>query len=269
MKTHLAINGACGRMGQRLVALAKEEPDLTVVAAVDSPSNPNLGQDAGTLAGVGPIGVAVTGEIPLETRVDCVIDFSSPMGTMAILKTCMDRKLPLVLATTGHTPEQKAEIASAAHLTAVLHSPNMSLVVNLLFQLTKITAEVLAGKGFDVEIIERHHRLKKDSPSGTAEHFAKIVQTAMKQTRMRHGREGIVGERPLDEIGIHAIRTGDNVGEHTIVFGAPGETLELVHKGTSRDSYARGALLAAKFLAGKGAGSYTMFDVLQLSRSEA
>lgn len=262
MKTHIAINGAGGRMGQRLVALARDEHDLAVVAAVDSPANPRIGDDAGVLAGVGPIGVPVTGDLPLSARADVVIDFSSPAGTMAILKTCVDRRIPVVIATTGHTPAEKAEIAAAAHLTAVLFAPNMSLVVNLLFKLTKLTAEVLAGKGFDVEIIERHHRLKKDSPSGTAEHFAQIVRAAMKQTRTRHGREGIVGERPLDEIGVHAVRTGDNVGEHTIVFGAPGETLELVHKGTSRDSYARGALLAAKFLAGKPAGTYTMNDVL-------
>lgn len=262
MKTHIAINGAGGRMGQRLVALARDEHDLAVVAAVDSPANPRIGDDAGVLAGVGPIGVPVTGDLPLAARSDVVIDFSSPAGTMAVLKTCVDRTIPVVIATTGHTPAEKAEIAAAAHLTAVLFAPNMSLVVNLLFKLTKLTAEVLAGKGFDVEIIERHHRLKKDSPSGTAEHFAQIVRAAMKQTRTRHGREGIVGERPLDEIGVHAVRTGDNVGEHTIVFGAPGETLELVHKGTSRDSYARGALLAAKFLAGKPAGTYTMNDVL-------
>ena len=132
----------------------------------------------------------------------------------------------------------------------------------MLFKLVKDAGTMLAGKGFDVEIIERHHRFKKDSPSGTAVHFAKIVQEAMGQTELRHGREGLVGERPLNEIGIHAVRAGDNVGEHTIIFSALGETMELVHKGYSRDSYARGALLAAKFLAGKGAGWYSMSDVL-------
>jgi 4-hydroxy-tetrahydrodipicolinate reductase len=264
MKTHLAIHGACGRMGQRLIALAAADPELAVVAAVDAPGSPGLGKDAGTLAGIDPLGVPVTADIPLSARVDAVIDFSAPAGTMAILKACVDRRLPLVVATTGHEPDQVAEIQAAAHETAILYSPNMSLVVNLLFKLTKVAGEALAGKGFDVEIIERHHRHKKDSPSGTAVHFAKVVQAAMGQKHLRHGREGIVGERPLDEIGLHAVRAGDNVGEHTIIFSAPGETLELVHKGTSRDSYARGALLAAKFLAGKGAGSYTMADVLGL-----
>lgn len=262
MKTPIAIHGACGRMGQRLVALAHEDPGLRVVAAVDAPIHPRQGEDAGAVAGVGPIGVPVTGELPLAARPDVVIDFSSPAGTMAILKTCIGRKLPLVVATTGHEADQRAEILAAAHETAVLYSPSMSLVVNLLFKLTRMTAAALAGKGFDVEIVERHHRFKKDSPSGTAAHFARIVQEEMKQTRVVHGREGLVGERPADEIGVHAVRAGDNVGEHTIVFSALGETLELVHKGYSRDSYARGALLAAKFLAGKGAGTYTMDDVL-------
>jgi 4-hydroxy-tetrahydrodipicolinate reductase len=262
MKTKIAINGACGRMGQRLIALATEEAKLQVVAAIDWVKHPNQGKDAGDLAGIGPIGVRVTGALPPEITPDTVIDFSMPEGTMAILSTCADRKVPLVVATTGHTPEQRREIEAAAHKTAILYSANFSLVVNVLFKLVKDAGTMLAGKGFDVEIIERHHRFKKDSPSGTAEHFAKIVQEAMGQTRIRHGREGLVGERPSDEIGVHAVRAGDNVGEHTIVFSALGETMELVHKGYSRDSYARGALLAAKFLATKGAGRYSMNDVL-------
>ena len=264
MKTRIALTGAAGRMGQRLIALAHQSADLEVVAAIDSPQNPRLGDDAGSIAGVGSIGVPITSELPLETLVDCVIDFSAPAGTMAILPTCIGRKIPLVVATTGFEAEQKATIAEAAHDTAILFAPNMSLVVNLLFKLTQMTGEVLNGRGFDVEIIERHHRHKKDSPSGTATRFAEIVQQAMKQTETRHGREGLVGERPLNEIGIHAVRAGDNVGEHTIIFSTMGETLELVHKGSSRDSYAHGALEAARFLAGKPAGSYTMNDVLGL-----
>jgi 4-hydroxy-tetrahydrodipicolinate reductase len=139
----------------------------------------------------------------------------------------------------------------------------MSLVVNLLFQLVKLTADALNGKGFDAEIVERHHRFKKDSPSGTAMHFAEIIRKSQ-GGRFVHGREGLVGERQHDEIGLHAVRGGDNVGEHTIIFTTLGETLELVHKGHNRDSYARGALLAAKFLANRPAGRYTMNDVLGL-----
>lgn len=264
MRTHIAINGACGRMGQRLVALAKEDSGLHVVAAIDSAGNPLQGKDAGEIAGIGPIGVPVTSEIPLGTRVECVIDFSAPPGTMAVLPTCIARKLPLVVATTGHTDAQKAEIEEAAHDTAILFAPSMSLVVNLLFKLVQLTAESLKGKGFDAEIIERHHRFKKDSPSGTAARFGEIIQEALGGGQFIHGREGMIGERKPDEIGIHAVRGGDNVGEHTIVFTTLGETLELVHKGHSRDSYARGALLAAKYLANRPAGRYTMSDVLGL-----
>jgi 4-hydroxy-tetrahydrodipicolinate reductase len=168
------------------------------------------------------------------------------------------------VATTGHTPSQKKEIEEAAHETALLMAPNMSLAVNVLMKLVRQAAEVLRGRGFDVEILERHHRFKKDSPSGTALHFARIVQEAMGQTELRHGRQGLVGERPGHEIGVHAIRVGDNVGEHTILFSTLGETLELTHRAHARDCYVRGALQAAKFLASKPAGRYTMNDVLGL-----
>jgi 4-hydroxy-tetrahydrodipicolinate reductase len=196
--------------------------------------------------------------------VDAVIDFSTPEGTQHILNTCVSRKLPLVIATTGHSVAQKAEIDAAAHQTAIMLSPNMSLVVNVLFKLVREAARVLNGKGFDVEIVEQHHRHKADSPSGTAVHFARIVQEEMHQEKIIHGREGLVGQRPLSEIGVHAIRAGDNVGEHRIIFDTLGEGLELVHRGRNRDSYARGALLAAKFIAGKPAGCYSMDDVLGL-----
>jgi len=264
MKTRIAINGACGRMGQRIVALSREDHELAIVAAIDSPRHPNQGKDAGELAGIGAIGVPVRPALPLDVHPDVVIDFSPPEGTMSIVKACEERKIPIVVATTGHSDAQRKEIESAAHNTAVLFSPSMSLVVNLLFELVKDTAAALKGKGFDVEVVERHHRFKKDSPSGTAMHFARIVQQAMEIPNLVHGREGMVGERPSTEIGVHAIRAGDNVGEHTIIFSALGETLELVHKAYSRDSYTRGALLAAKFLANRPAGRYTMADVLGL-----
>jgi 4-hydroxy-tetrahydrodipicolinate reductase len=264
MKTNVVINGACGRMGQRLVALAREDGELVVVGAIDSPRHPKQGADTGDVAGIGPIGVPITAELPLDVRPDVIIDFSSPEGTMAILPTCIARRVPVVVATTGHTPEQKAAVEEASHDTAVLMAPNMSLVVNVLFRLTQVASALLNGKGYDVEIVERHHRFKKDSPSGTALHFVKLVQEGMGQTQLRHGREGLVGERPAAEIGLHAIRAGDSVGEHTIIFAALGESLELVHKGSSRDAYARGALQAAKYLAGRPAGRYTMNDVLGL-----
>jgi 4-hydroxy-tetrahydrodipicolinate reductase len=264
MKTILGINGAAGRMGQRLVHLIGEDNELTLGAALEAANHPRLGQDIGELAGLGKLGVPIRADLPRDLRLDALIDFSMPEGTMAVLPWCVERRLPLVVATTGHTAEQRREIESAAHQTAVLMAPNMSLSVNVLFQLVRQAATLLKGKGFDVEIVERHHRFKKDAPSGTALHFARIVQEVMGQTELRHGREGLVGERPPHEIGMHALRIGDNVGEHTIIFSTLGETLELVHKGHTRDSYARGALAAAKFLAGKQPGQYTMNDVLGL-----
>jgi len=264
MKTIIGVNGACGRMGQRIIQLAHEDQDLQLGAALDAPSHPQQGRDIGELVGLGRMGFPVAATLPLTQRLHVLIDFSLPEGTMAVLKTCIDRKIPLVVATTGHTKEQKSEIEAAGHHTAILMAPNFSLVVNVLFKLAADAARVLKDKGFDVEIIERHHRFKKDSPSGTALHFARIIQEAMGDMPMRHGREGLVGERPPREIGMHSVRAGDNVGEHTIIFSTLGETMELVHKGHTRDAYAHGALLAAKFLAGKAAGRYSMNDVLGL-----
>lgn len=264
MKTILGINGAAGRMGQRLLHLIGEDKDWTLAAALESANHPCLGQDSGELAGLGKLGVPLRADLPHEPHLDVLIDFSMPEGTMTVLPLCVQHRIPLVVATTGHTAEQRSEIEAAAHQTALLMAPNMSLSVNVLFQLVRQAATLLNDKGFDVEIVERHHRFKKDAPSGTALHFARIVQDAMGQTELRHGREGLVGARPAHEIGMHALRTGDNVGEHTIIFSTLGETLELVHKGHTRDSYARGALLAAKFLAAKPPGRYTMDDVLGL-----
>jgi 4-hydroxy-tetrahydrodipicolinate reductase len=262
--TLIGINGAAGRMGQRLVHLALDDRDLTLGAALEAPGHPLIGRDIGEVAGLGPLGIPLLADLPPGQRLDVVIDFSMPEGTMAVLPLCVERRIPLVVATTGHTPAQRQEVEAAARVTALLMAPNMSLSVNVLFELVRQAARLLAGKDFDVEVVERHHRFKKDAPSGTALHFARIVQEAMGQTELRHGREGLVGERPRHEIGLHALRVGDNVGEHTIIFSTLGETLELSHRGHTRDSYARGALLAAKFLAGKPAGRYTMKDVLGL-----
>ena len=169
--------------------------------------------------------------MPDSESLDVLIDFSSPEGTEGALLLCLPRRIPLVVATTGHTTEQRQTIEEAAHDIALLMAPNMSLAVNVLFHLVKDAARLLNGKGFDVEIIERHHRFKKDSPSGTALHFAGMVQEGMGQTELRHGREGLVGERPPHEIGMHALRVGDNVGEHTIVFSTLGETIGIRPQG--------------------------------------
>lgn len=264
MKTTIGVNGACGRMGQKIVQLAHEDKELVIGAALEAPGHPQLGRDIGDICGIGHLGVPVSSEVPVGHLLNVVIDFSMPAGTMAALAQCLERRLPLVIATTGHTPEQRREIEAAAHQTAILMAPSMSLAVNLLFKLVGQAAAVLRDKGFDVEIVERHHRFKKDSPSGTALKFAEVVQQAMGQTELRHGREGLVGERPQHEIGVHAIRVGDNVGEHTIIFSTLGETMELSHRAHARDCYVRGALQAAKYLADRPAGRYTMNDVLGL-----
>jgi 4-hydroxy-tetrahydrodipicolinate reductase len=262
--TTLAINGAAGRMGQRLIHLAREDGGLALGAALEAPGHPQLDRDVGEVCGLGALGVPLRAELPPGARVDVMIDFTTPEGTMNALRTCVPRRLPLVVATTGHTAAQKREIEEAAHDTPLLMAPNMSLAVNVLFELVEKAGKLLAGKDFDVEIVEKHHRFKKDAPSGTALHLARLVQAAMGQAQVRHGREGLVGERPAGEIGVHALRVGDNVGEHTVHFSTLGETLEITHRGHSRDSYARGALLAAKFLAGRPPGRYTMKDVLGL-----
>lgn len=260
----IAIHGAAGRMGQRLVALAQADSELKLVGAIESPSSPMLGKDAGEVAGIGSIGVLISATLP--EYVDAVIDFSTPEGAVSIAKTCGLRRIPLVEATTGLTEQQRQVILEAALETPVVMAPSMSLAVNLAMKLVAEAGRVLKTipGGVDVEIIERHHRFKEDAPSGTALKFGQIVAEEMGQTEHKHGRSGQTGQRPQNEIGYHALRTGDNVGEHQIVFGLMGETLEVYVRGHTRDSYAYGALAAAKFVASQGAGLYSMADVLGL-----
>jgi 4-hydroxy-tetrahydrodipicolinate reductase len=260
----VAIHGAAGRMGQRLVALGSTDDELQIVAALDSPKHAKLGEDAGVLARLRPIGVPLAAT--LTTPVDVVIDFSIPAATMSILKTCLEKKIALVVATTGLDDEQQKAIEEAGKKIPVLWSPSMSLTVNLAMRLAELAGRALAEhpSGADVEIIERHHRFKEDAPSGTALRFGEIISEAMGHTKHQHGREGRPGQRPHEEIGYHAVRIGDNPGEHTIIFGLLGETLELTVQATNRDCYAHGALAGAKFLAGKPAKLYEMRDVLGL-----
>ncbi len=260
----IGVNGAAGRMGRRITALTHADPDLEVAAALEYAESPHLGEDAGELAGIGKIGVPVTTE--LGERVDAIIDFSLPAGLVAIAQVCGDRSIPLVAATTGLTAEQREKVMSIAHTTPLLLAPNMSVAVNLTMKLAREAARVLKDvpSGVDVEIIERHHRFKEDAPSGTALKFGEIIADEMGQTEHVHGRHGHPGVRPQSEIGYHALRTGDNVGEHTIVFGMLGETIDLTVRGQTRDSYGYGALIAAKFLVQQQPGNYTIEDALGL-----
>jgi 4-hydroxy-tetrahydrodipicolinate reductase len=261
-KTRIAIHGAAGRMGRRLVALAAADSDLAVAAALESAAHPRLGEDAGAIAGAGPVGTPLSST--LDADVDALIDFSVPEATEAIAQICVEKGIPLVCATTGLEKEQAARLRAAAEKIPLLWAPNMSLAVNLTMKLAEVAAEALADKDADVEILERHHRFKEDAPSGTALRFGQIIAEAMGQTVHRHGRQGRPGKRPHHEIGYHAIRVGDDPGQHTIVFAMPGETVELTVRATNRDCYAQGALAAAKFLAGKPPGTYAMADVLGL-----
>ncbi len=263
-KLKIAVNGAAGRMGQRVAALTIADLELQLAAALEHAGSPRLGQDVGEVCGAGKCGVAIASE--LTDRVDAIIDFSLPEALDSILSICEGRRIPLVIATTGYTDQQREKVASAAQSTPIVMAPSMSVAVNLVMKLVKDAARVLKDNtdGVDVEIIERHHRFKEDAPSGTALHFGKIVAEQMGQDNHIHGRSGRPGHRPHNEIGYHALRTGDNVGEHTIVFGMLGETIDLTVRGHTRDSYAYGALAAAKFIVSQGAGLYGMNDVLGL-----
>ncbi len=266
MKIKLALHGAAGRMGKRLVALGSQDQDFQLVAAIDHGQHPALGQDAGRLAGVEALGINLTSAWP--TAVDVAIDFSVPAACTAAVNHCLSQKIPLVVATTGLSEGQIAEVKVAADAIPVCWAPSMSLAVNLTMRLAQQAARALkqVPQGVDVEIIERHHRFKEDSPSGTALKFGEIIANEMGLSQHVHGREGQCGARTRDEIGYHAVRTGDNPGEHTIVFGMLGEIIELRVAASNRDCYASGALAAAKFLMGKPAGLYSMFDVLGLSK---
>jgi 4-hydroxy-tetrahydrodipicolinate reductase len=246
-------------MGTRLIQLIQADPGLRLAAAIDRPDHPRLGEDVGTLAGTGPLNVPLSGQ--LDRPADVVIDFSLPKGTLSIARACAAREIPLVVGTTGLEPDERKELEDFSARIPLLISPNLDRAVNLLMRLAAEAARAL-GDSADIEIIERHHHFKKDAPSGTALRLAEVVGQAIESNRLVHGRQGLVGERPRGEIGIHALRTGDNPGEHTVVFGLMGECLELTHRALNRDGFALGALDAAKFLAGKPARLYTMKDLL-------
>lgn len=261
----LAISGGAGRMGKRLIDLASHDKSFQIVAAVEDSDHPDIGRDAGLAAGIGDIGVTVSSKYP--TDVDVVVDFSHPPGADAAVDYCVGNRKSLVMATTGLKDSTVDKIKQAGHEIAVVWAPSMSLAVNLTMKLAETAGAALKdhATGVDVEIIERHHRFKADAPSGTALKFGEIIARTMGQSDHQHGRNGMIGARPRNEIGYHAIRSGDNPGQHTIVFGMLGETIELKVAASNRDCYAAGALAAAKFVVQKGAGLYDMYDVLGLS----
>lgn len=251
-------------MGKRLIALGSADAEVNLVAALEYPQSPDLAKDSGELAGVGKIDLPITAGI--GSQPDALIDFSTPSGAESAIRLCRAHKIPLVMATTGLSDEARQHLRSAAEEIAIVWSPSMSTTVNLAMKLCAMAGGVLkhVTTGCDVEIIERHHRFKEDAPSGTALKFGEIIAGVMGQADHVHGREGKTGQRQHGEIGYHAVRTGDNPGEHTIVFGMLGETLEINVKASNRDCYALGAISAAKFVASQPPGLYSMYDVLGL-----
>jgi 4-hydroxy-tetrahydrodipicolinate reductase len=265
----VAVSGAAGRMGKRIVALAHEHPDVELTGALEAPGHPALGRDAGELAGIGPLGVAVTDDRSLVLEgCDVLIDFSSPQASVENVKAAARAGKAVVIGTTGFSDAQKDELASAGAQTRCMVAPNMSMGVNLLFSLVDRVARAL-GDSYDVEIVEAHHRMKKDAPSGTAQRLAEVIAAGLGRDLERvkvHGREGLVGARKPDEIGVMAVRGGDIVGEHTVMFVTDGERIELIHRAHSRDALAKGAIQAALWLASRPNGIYDMQDVLGLRR---
>jgi 4-hydroxy-tetrahydrodipicolinate reductase len=262
----LAVHGAAGRMGRRVIALAAQDPDFRIVAAIDHAGNPLLDQDVGALAGVDPVDVPLSSE--WLSHADVVVDFSIPAAVGACIDNCVEKQTPLVVATTGLSEAQKASLGQAAESIPIVWAPSMSLAVNLTMKLAQEVTEKLkdVAGGIDIEILERHHRYKADAPSGTALRFGELIAEKLGvEVRHVHGREGETGARKRNEIGYHAIRVGDNPGEHTIVFGMLGERIELNVAASNRDCYAAGALAAAKWLQGREVGLYNMFDVLGLA----
>jgi 4-hydroxy-tetrahydrodipicolinate reductase len=261
------VAGAAGRMGSRLVALIKEATALTLTGAVEGKGHHALGGDAGEAAGVGKMGVSITDDLSsLLDRGEVVIDFSAPEATLGHLRTVAERRRAMVIGTTGFSAGQLAELKSLTRQVPCVFSPNMSVGVNLICKVISEMAKTL-GDDYDIEVIEAHHRLKKDAPSGTAFKIAEVLAQAVNRDLTQVGvyaRKGLIGERKKQEIGIQTIRAGDIVGDHTILFGGMGERIEVTHRASSRDTFARGALRAAGWVVGQPPGLYDMMDVLNL-----
>ena len=261
----VVIIGAAGRMGQALVRGARRLESVLVAGAVERADCPALGKDAGLLAGEGEMGIAIVSDLSATAaKGDVLIDFSFHAAVPTNVRAAVELRKAMVIGTTGLTPEEKAVLVEAAKRIPIVHAPNMSLGGNLLFSLVREAARVL-GQDYDCEIVEVHHRFKKDAPSGTALRLAEKAAEGRGQDLKAvavYGREGITGERPRGQIGIHALRCGDVVGDHTVEFSTLGERVQLTHRATSRDCLATGALKAAEWVAGRAPGLYDMQDVL-------
>lgn len=267
MAINIAINGAAGRMGRCLIQAVAETDGLQLSAAIDRPESSLIGVDAGELAGVGKLGVILSADLDMATQQsDIIIDFTIPEATMALLPLCARNQCRPVIGTTGFDEAQKQLIQQTADNIATLLAPNMSVGVNLSLKLLDMAARVL-GDSVDIEIIEAHHRHKVDAPSGTALRMGEVVADALgldlKECAI-YGREGRTGERDRNTIGFATVRAGDIVGDHTVLFAAEGERVEITHKASSRMTFAYGAMRASKWLMEQQTGLFDMQDVLDL-----
>jgi 4-hydroxy-tetrahydrodipicolinate reductase len=266
--TKIAVHGAAGRMGRNVMAVVLADAGAELAGAVEREGSSALGSDAGILAGrADASGVKLQADLDaVLARAQVVIDFSAPDASRALLARCLERRLPAVLGTTGMDAACREALQQLSRVAPVVYSPNFSVGVNVFWALCERAVQ-LTGEEFDLEVIEMHHRRKVDSPSGTAERLTEVVAKARgldPQKAAMHGRNGLVGARKRDEIGVHALRGGDVVGDHTLVLAGPGELLELTHRAHSREIFARGAVRAAHWVVGKPNGLYDMKAVLGL-----
>lgn len=263
----IAVAGATGRMGHMLIEAVRAADDCQLAGALDRADSPTLGQDAGAFAGWAS-GVVVTADLAAGlASAQCLIDFTRPEATLAHLAACRTAKVGMVIGTTGFSDAQKAQIAAAAQDIPIVLAPNMSVGVNVLMRLLDVAARSLAT-GYDIEIIEAHHRHKVDAPSGTALKMGEVIAGALGRDLKDcavYAREGVTGERDPSSIGFATIRGGDIVGDHTVLFAGTGERIEITHKSASRATYAQGSLRAVRFLRGRKSGLFDMFDVLGLN----
>jgi 4-hydroxy-tetrahydrodipicolinate reductase len=266
---NIAIAGSSGRMGRALLEAVAAALDMRLTAALERAGSPYLQKDAGELIGA-PCGVHITEDVASALSAsDVLIDFTRTEGTLAHLAICRAEGVKMVIGTTGFSAEQKEELKAASHDIPIVLAPNMSVGVNLTFKLLELAATVLS-EGYDVEIVEAHHRHKVDAPSGTALYMGEIIARTLGRDLSEvavYGREGNTGERAAATIGFATVRGGDIVGDHTVIFAGTGERIEISHKASSRATFAEGALRAARFLAGKQRGMFDMQDVLGLRES--
>jgi len=265
-KTRIGIVGAGGRMGRMLIEACLKDEQLSLGAVFDTPGSPVIGKTAGELVGMAS-DVVVTDDLATGLKnIDCLIDFTRPQGTLHHLELCHQARVGIIIGTTGFEAEGKEAIAAAAKDIPIVFAPNMAVGVNLVFKLLDTAARIL-NQGYDIEVVEAHHRMKIDAPSGTALRMGEVLANALERDLKEcavYGREGVTGERDPSTIGFATIRGGDIVGDHTVMFCGLGERVEITHKASSRQPYALGSLRAARFIAGRASGLFDMQDVLGL-----